>query len=182
MMSHDIRGRWWWYSSRGWTFPPRFCYILLPCDRWQQRGSLTEWCLTWKCIIEFPELITILEAVSCHSQQIFGNKNIWERQSLTNAPSPLFFFLEIRKPSSEPSWLGRNVQGFKCWACLGEGKETNCSCKLKRVPRVEGTVFVTKGLVLSLGWCPLNYWKPKCLVYATLILHVAFESIISSLN
>ena len=25
-------------------------YILLPCDRWQQRGSLIKWHLTWKCI------------------------------------------------------------------------------------------------------------------------------------
>ena len=24
--------------------------MLLLCDRWQQRGSLTEWCLTWKCV------------------------------------------------------------------------------------------------------------------------------------
>ena len=24
--------------------------VLLPCNRWQQRGRLTEWCLTWKYI------------------------------------------------------------------------------------------------------------------------------------
>ena len=29
---------------------PMFHYILLLCDRWQKRGSLTEWHLTWKCI------------------------------------------------------------------------------------------------------------------------------------
>ena len=23
--------------------------IVLPCDRWQQRGTLTEWCLIWEC-------------------------------------------------------------------------------------------------------------------------------------
>ena len=28
----------------------QYCYILLPCDRWQQKGSLTEWHLTWKCV------------------------------------------------------------------------------------------------------------------------------------
>ena len=39
-----------WYGSRGWTFPPIFHSVLLPCDRWQQRGSLTKWRLTWKCI------------------------------------------------------------------------------------------------------------------------------------
>ena len=50
MLAHSIRGRCWWYGSRGWTFLPIFYYVLLPCDRWQQRGSLTEWCLTWKCV------------------------------------------------------------------------------------------------------------------------------------
>ena len=50
MMSHDIRGRWWWYSSRSWTFPPMFCCVLLPCNKWQQRGNLTGQCLTWKYI------------------------------------------------------------------------------------------------------------------------------------
>jgi len=49
LLVHDIRGKW-WYGSRGWTFPPVFCHVLLPCDRWQQRGSLTQWCLSWKCI------------------------------------------------------------------------------------------------------------------------------------
>ena len=38
----------WWYVSTVWTFLPIFCYILLLQDRQQQRGSLTEWCLTWK--------------------------------------------------------------------------------------------------------------------------------------
>ena len=28
----------WWYSSRDWTFPPKFHYMLLPCDSWQQRA------------------------------------------------------------------------------------------------------------------------------------------------
>ena len=50
MLAHNTRGGWWWYGSSGGTFPPVFHYTLLPCDRWQQRGSLTERCLTWKCI------------------------------------------------------------------------------------------------------------------------------------
>ena len=49
MLAHDARVRWWWYGSRGWILPPEFCYGLLLCDRWQQRGSLTQWCLTWEC-------------------------------------------------------------------------------------------------------------------------------------
>ena len=47
---HNARGRCWWYGSRGWTFPAIFRSMLLQCDRWQQRGSLTEWCLAWKCV------------------------------------------------------------------------------------------------------------------------------------
>ena len=43
-------GRDWWYGSGGWTFLPIFPYILLLCNSWQQRGSLTKWCLSWKCI------------------------------------------------------------------------------------------------------------------------------------
>jgi len=49
MLARDIRGRWWWCGSRGGIFPPIFHSILLPSDRWQQRGSLTKWNLTWKC-------------------------------------------------------------------------------------------------------------------------------------
>ena len=49
MFAHDVRGRHWWHGSRGWTFPTIFYYILLPCDREQQKSSLTKWHLTWKC-------------------------------------------------------------------------------------------------------------------------------------
>jgi len=35
-------------GSGGSIFPSVLHYILLPCDRWQQRGSLTKWYLTWK--------------------------------------------------------------------------------------------------------------------------------------
>ena len=49
MLAHSIRGRWWWYGSTGSTFLPMFCYTLLLCNRWQQRGRLTKWHLTWKC-------------------------------------------------------------------------------------------------------------------------------------
>ena len=51
MMSvDDIRGSCCWCGSRGWTLPPVFCSLLLLCDRWQQRGTLTQWFLTWKCV------------------------------------------------------------------------------------------------------------------------------------
>ena len=44
-------------GSRGWTFPPIFCYMLLPFDRWQQRSRLTKWHL----IFPFAH-----EAKGCH--------------------------------------------------------------------------------------------------------------------
>jgi len=47
MLVHDIRNRCWWDGSRVWTFSSLSFYMLLLCDRWQQRGSLTKWCLTW---------------------------------------------------------------------------------------------------------------------------------------
>jgi len=43
-------GESWWYGSRGPTFSPMLHSMLLLCDRWQQRGSLTEWHLAWKYI------------------------------------------------------------------------------------------------------------------------------------
>ena len=51
MLAHHVRGRYLQHGSRSWTFPPAFHYILLPRDRWQQRGRLTEWHLTWKCVL-----------------------------------------------------------------------------------------------------------------------------------
>jgi len=48
MLAHDATGGCWWYGSRGWTFQPILRYVLSLCGRWQQRGSLTEWCLTWQ--------------------------------------------------------------------------------------------------------------------------------------
>jgi len=44
------RSKYWWYGSRGWIFPPTYCYILFLWDMWQQRGNLTKWCLTQKCV------------------------------------------------------------------------------------------------------------------------------------
>lgn len=41
-LARDVRGASWMYGHRGWTFPKIFCCILLPWDRWQQRGSVTQ--------------------------------------------------------------------------------------------------------------------------------------------
>ena len=50
MWVHSLRSGCWWYGGRDWTLLTIFNYMLLSCNRWQQRGSLTEWRLTWKCI------------------------------------------------------------------------------------------------------------------------------------
>ena len=64
MLAHGIRGRFWWYGSRDWTFLLIFHCTLLLCGRWQQTGSLTEWCLRWEC--------TWIKAVSL-------NSSVWKK-------------------------------------------------------------------------------------------------------
>ena len=85
MLTHDIRGRWWWYGSTGWTFPPTFHYILLLCDRWQQRGSLTNWHLTWKCMWNKGEGVSLnspmwkkmaLIDIDLHKLNIYGDQTV----------------------------------------------------------------------------------------------------------
>ena len=48
LFAHNTTGRWWWY--RVWSFSTVFYCILLPCERYQYRGSLTKQCLTWKSV------------------------------------------------------------------------------------------------------------------------------------
>ena len=49
ILTHGVRGRCWWDSSRGPTFPPTVPFHVV--DVWQmaEEGRLTEWCLTWEC-------------------------------------------------------------------------------------------------------------------------------------
>ena len=46
MLAHNFRNRYWCLAVRSSHQYP----ILFPCNRWQQRSSLTKWHLTWKCI------------------------------------------------------------------------------------------------------------------------------------
>jgi len=48
MLAHSIGDGCWLHGSTGQTFPPIVHYILLLCDRWQSRGALTKWHVTWK--------------------------------------------------------------------------------------------------------------------------------------
>ena len=48
-LAHNIRGGWCWCDGRrDWTFPLISHSMLLLCDRWQWRSSLTQWILTPK--------------------------------------------------------------------------------------------------------------------------------------
>ena len=64
MLAHDIRSRSWCYGSWDWTVLPIFHYVLLPCNRWQQRGSLIKWHLTWSAY----------ETKVCH-----WNSSVWKK-------------------------------------------------------------------------------------------------------
>ena len=50
MLTRDTENGCWRYSSRGWIFSPMFHIMLLPCERWQLKSSLTKWHLIWKCL------------------------------------------------------------------------------------------------------------------------------------
>jgi len=78
MLAHDII----WYGSRSWTFPLIFRYILLLCDRWQQRGSLTEWHLTWKCM---------------WNKGVSLNPSMWKKMHLLSFSTTYWTFVETKQ-------------------------------------------------------------------------------------
>ena len=53
-------------------FPLIFHYILLLGEKWQQRGSLTKWHLTWKCIWEQRYITEVL-----HVEKIARAECLW---------------------------------------------------------------------------------------------------------
>ena len=70
MSAHNIRWERWWCGRRSWTFPPILHYILLLCDKWQQRGSPTEWHPTWKCV---------------GSKGVPLNSSVWKKMALVDS-------------------------------------------------------------------------------------------------
>lgn len=73
VLAHSIS---WWYDCGGCTFPPTFRSILLLCDRQEQRGYVTNWCLTQ----------TGISAKWCHWKSLHEGKNgtNWHYQCLLN--------------------------------------------------------------------------------------------------
>jgi len=108
ILAHNIRGRCCRDGSRGWTFPPILHYILLPCDRCQQRGTLTKWHLTWKRIwrgvteflhVEKWHPLTFIDAYECwwrcssecwHSEGCMLHFSSGDRQWGTSAGADLY--------------------------------------------------------------------------------------------
>ena len=82
MLAHNIRGRCWWYGRRGWTFLPIDHYMLLPCDRWQQRGSVTEYHLTWKCV---------------RSKDVSLNSSLWKKLQPLTFTQDCWMFMESKQ-------------------------------------------------------------------------------------
>ena len=70
MSAHNIRWERWWCGRRSWTFPPILQYILLLWDKWQQRGSPTEWHPTWKCV---------------GSKGVPLNSSVWKKMALVDS-------------------------------------------------------------------------------------------------
>lgn len=73
----------WWYGNKGWIFPTIFHSILLLWDRWQQRGSLTKQCPTWKCVwnkgmdtqfLHVRKMVPI--AIHGHLLNIYGDQTV----------------------------------------------------------------------------------------------------------
>ena len=126
MLIHNIRGRQWWYGSRGWIFPPVFHYMLLLCDRWQQRGSLTKWHLTWKYIwskgvglnssmLKIAHPLTFTNDGCEHSEAVGGVFQQWWQQITSTVAN----FLQAQHADScsplvkMPSWWR-----WLCWKLL----------------------------------------------------------------
>ena len=100
MLTYDVRGGCWWYCSRGKTFPPTFHYMLLPCDRWQQRGSLTEWHLTWKCV---------------WSESVSLNSSMWKKWHPLTFIDACWMLMEPKQWMSALWEVGRAFQKWWQW-------------------------------------------------------------------
>jgi len=49
MLAHDIRGGCWYYSSRGWAFPPNISSHVVAVWQMAAEGHSDTMCLIWKC-------------------------------------------------------------------------------------------------------------------------------------
>jgi len=103
-----IRGRCWWYGSRGWTFPPIFQCILLLYDRLEQRGQFDrmasdmDMCMKQRSATEFlrAEKITPVD-IHRHLLNIYGDQTVhvstvwWQVVHFSTADSRLSLLVQI---------------------------------------------------------------------------------------
>jgi len=79
MLPYNIGGRWWWYGSRGWPFPPVSHYMLLLCNKWQQCSTLAEWHLAWKCVwSKGVSLNSTMWKKGTHSHSLTFAEHLWK--------------------------------------------------------------------------------------------------------
>ena len=106
-------------GTRGWTFPPVFHYMLLPCDRWQQSGGLKNG-VWYKRVYEDPEVCHWIFPCekNCSDVRSFGignGRSFWICWNL-DKPSPLIAVLwhwlswRLKLPESGQ----RRRQPFSC--------------------------------------------------------------------
>ena len=103
MLAYDIRGRCRWYGSRGCTFPPIFHYMLLLCDRWQQRGSL------WHGSVD--------EAKVCHWIPPYGKNGTHWHSFLLNV-----YGVQTVSVSTGRQWVGH-------FSCADSNSGHLCQCR-----------------------------------------------------
>ena len=150
LFAHDVRGGRWWYGSRGWTFPPIFHYLLLLCDRWQLRGSLTEQCLTWKHV---------------WSRDVEWNSSMMEKPHPLTFINACWMFLETKQwmwaqwgdgwcvlgvvtMAWEMTWKNKPHSGWPCTAVTAQNEEhlsqLICTNQLMVVTVLKNSVFIAE--------------------------------------
>ena len=139
----------WWDGSRGWAFPPVSHYMLLSCDRWQQRGILTNggWCRgadgakLWGCIV------------------------FWDRKGVI-----LLDFLELRQTINSDCYIALLTK-LKAQTFIQAREEDNPSlatwwCQLSvEVCRLWSTLSILAGLSYHTH-CVVQIWCLQTFVYS----------------
>lgn len=109
-LDHNVRGRYWWYASKSWTFPPIICYILLLCDKWQQRSDMINMRQTWKFI---------------WSKGLPLNSSVWKKMAPTDIIDACWTVMETNQ------WMRAQWRGGWCVSAETVATVGNlCWCRL----------------------------------------------------
>ena len=170
LLAQRSRGRCWWWGSRGWTFPLIFRYMLLLCNRWQQRGTLTQWKWIW-------------------SKELSFNSFTWKKMASIYIHDACWMATETKLWLWAPWGSGCSVSAlvkiFECsmqallhhwWKCTADGGD----CAEKECYAAENFLYhIMLSCSLYLLWFK---WKIKRRHYFQSYLQIyIFEGIISDL-